>query len=149
MVSSTTTRPSSSTGVVVWGSNTSGQQVIPGALSGLDLVAVAAGSGDCVVLDATGTVHAWGDDGEQQVSGADGFTSTILISASGSNIGLIHQELVVDCPADFDQSGAVDGADLTRLLADWGTSSTVSDLVVDGVVDGADLTVLLSEWGGC
>lgn len=51
---------------------------------------------------------------------------------------------VVD--ADFDDDGRVDGADLARLLSNWGSDSAEYDLVADGVIDGADLTTLLSEW---
>ena len=48
--------------------------------------------------------------------------------------------------ADFDDDGQVDGADLTRLLSNWGSAASEYDLVQDGVIDGADLTRLLSEW---
>ncbi|MCA9283741.1 MAG: FG-GAP repeat protein [Phycisphaerales bacterium] len=53
------------------------------------------------------------------------------------------------CPADFDQNGVVDGADLGRLLAVWGTPGTIEDLDGSGTVDGADLGLLLSAWGPC
>lgn len=52
------------------------------------------------------------------------------------------------CAADFDDSGAIDGADLTVLLSAWGDGDE-RDLTGDGRVDGSDLTVLLSEWGTC
>lgn len=51
------------------------------------------------------------------------------------------------CPADLDDSGAVDGADLGVLLSSWGSSS--ADLDGSGTVDGADLGILLSAWGAC
>ena len=61
---------------------------------------------------------------------------------------------VEDCPenpcdGDYDDSGTVDGADLTQLLGGWGTDDLLLDL--DGVpgVDGADLTILLGNWGAC
>jgi hypothetical protein len=47
-------------------------------------------------------------------------------------------------PADFNQDGVVDGADLGFLLAAWGTPD--GDLNGDGSTDGADLGILLSEW---
>lgn len=53
------------------------------------------------------------------------------------------------CPADLDQDGTVDGADLTRLLGAWGTDDDSADLDGDGAVDGADLTIVLGAWGGC
>jgi hypothetical protein len=53
------------------------------------------------------------------------------------------------CPADLDASGAVDGADLGRLLSAWGTPGASADLDHDGAVTGADLGLLLSAWGAC
>ncbi|MEY4119112.1 MAG: hypothetical protein RLZZ116_2440 [Planctomycetota bacterium] len=52
----------------------------------------------------------------------------------------------VDSPADIDNSGAVDGADLTILLGSWGSASGPADINRDGGVDGADLTLLLDAW---
>ena len=43
---------------------------------------------------------------------------------------------------------AVDGADLTILLGDWGGSGS-ADFDGSGAVDGADLTILLGTWGAC
>ncbi|MBM4100266.1 MAG: hypothetical protein FJ260_10015 [Planctomycetes bacterium] len=65
------------------------------------------------------------------------------------------------CPADFDQSGTVDGADLAFLLNSWGEctapgfrrggtgESCPADLDNNGIVDGADLAILLGDWGPC
>jgi hypothetical protein len=51
------------------------------------------------------------------------------------------------CPADTNDDGLVDGADLTSVLAGWGTPS--GDLDHDGTTNGTDLTVLLAAWGAC
>jgi hypothetical protein len=51
------------------------------------------------------------------------------------------------CTGDLNGSGAVDGADLTRLVSAWGTSG--GDLTGDGQTDGADLASLLGSWGAC
>jgi len=40
----------------------------------------------------------------------------------------------------------VTGADLTILLAAWGTKGGAADLDGDGSVGGADLTLLLAAW---
>jgi hypothetical protein len=48
---------------------------------------------------------------------------------------------------DFDCNGAIDGADLTALLSNWGGSG-ITDINADGVTDGLDLTVLLGGWTG-
>lgn len=47
---------------------------------------------------------------------------------------------------DFTGDGAVDGADLTVLLAAWGSSGSSADLNGDGIVGGADLALLLGAW---
>ncbi|MAJ46347.1 MAG: hypothetical protein CBC35_03415 [Planctomycetes bacterium TMED75] len=53
------------------------------------------------------------------------------------------------CLGDFDGNGAVDGGDLTQILASWGTNDPQADLSEDGVVAGEDLTILLGRWGQC
>ena len=53
-----------------------------------------------------------------------------------------------DVVADIDGSGAVDGADLGRLLGEWGPcEGCAADLNCDRAVDGADLGALLAVWG--
>ncbi|MBL9118726.1 MAG: thrombospondin type 3 repeat-containing protein [Phycisphaerae bacterium] len=54
---------------------------------------------------------------------------------------------VPDCPADFDNDGDVDAADLAVLLGAWG--GPAGDLDGDLDTDGADLAVLLGAWGAC
>jgi hypothetical protein len=49
-------------------------------------------------------------------------------------------------PADLDGDGSVGSADLTILLAAWGTSGPLGDLDGDGQVGAADLTILLGRW---
>lgn len=56
------------------------------------------------------------------------------------------------CPADVNDSGTVDGIDLTLVLAAWGPcgiGACPGDLNGDSTVDGLDLTVILSAWGEC
>ncbi|MFZ9916169.1 MAG: choice-of-anchor Q domain-containing protein, partial [Phycisphaerales bacterium] len=50
------------------------------------------------------------------------------------------------CPADLDNSGLVDAADLAVLLAGWGGPGA-SDLDGSGSTDAADLATLLAAWG--
>jgi len=49
-------------------------------------------------------------------------------------------------PADLNQDGVVNGADLGVLLAAWGQSGSPADLDQDGVVGGSDLGALLASW---
>jgi hypothetical protein len=53
----------------------------------------------------------------------------------------------IDCPADLDGSGAVNGADLGLLLASWNTIN--GDLNHDGTTNGADIGLMLAAWGAC
>jgi len=56
------------------------------------------------------------------------------------------------CPADVDESGAVNGVDLAGLLNNWATSGGKqprSDIDGSGIVDAEDLTYLLDAWGAC
>ena len=50
-------------------------------------------------------------------------------------------------PADLNTDGLVNGADLSILLAAWGTNDPVADLSEDGTVGGPDLSILLAAWG--
>ena len=56
---------------------------------------------------------------------------------------------VADCRADFNFDGAVDGADMGLLLAEWSQSRSIADINRDGTVDGADLGLLLGSFGDC
>lgn len=59
------------------------------------------------------------------------------------------------CLGDLSVDGVVDGADLGRLLYDWGSRGAGSDgappadLNGDGEVSGPDLAMLLENWGSC
>ena len=55
------------------------------------------------------------------------------------------------CPADFNQDGGVDGADVQEFFASWESGSTTADVNQDGGVDGADVERFFAAWenGGC
>jgi polyhydroxybutyrate depolymerase len=53
------------------------------------------------------------------------------------------------CPIDLDGDGAVDGADLSLLLTEWGSATKTYDLDGDGTVGAADLGLLFAAWGAC
>jgi hypothetical protein len=59
--------------------------------------------------------------------------------------------LAGECAGDFSGDGIIDGADLSELLARWGScpDSCVHDLDGNGVIDGGDLASLLGAWGVC
>lgn len=56
--------------------------------------------------------------------------------------------LQTDCVGDLNGDGVVDGADLGKILSNWGGPG-VGDLNGDGTVAGADLGLVLSNWGPC
>ncbi len=116
--------------------------------------------------NAPGTVVACNDD----FAGCGGFTSQMTAdlscdqkyyvrvgaySAAGFGTGTLTitpggTPCATPCPADLNNDGIVDGADLGTLLGAWGPcAGCPADLNNDGVVDGADLGTLLGEWGPC
>jgi hypothetical protein len=48
--------------------------------------------------------------------------------------------------ADLNCDGAIDSADLSMLLAAWGSSTCATDLDGDGVTGSGDIAMLLSQW---
>ena len=70
-------------------------------------------------------------------------------------IGDLSISMIVECPppgnpADLNDDGIVDGADLGLLLGGWGLCTStpcLGDLNEDGRVDGADLGLILGEFG--
>jgi len=98
-------------------------------------------------LEALGVPHSW-----LVAEGVDHSTSA-LFEALGDGNWAFYNDLFGDFdsnPADLDGSGAVNGADLSILLAAWGTCgdgmSCPADLDGDGTVNGADLALLLAAW---
>ncbi|MBL9002064.1 MAG: hypothetical protein JNK25_13105 [Phycisphaerae bacterium] len=55
------------------------------------------------------------------------------------------------CPADFNQDGGVDGADVDAFFAAWEAGEPIADVNQDGGVDGADVDTFFAAWeaGGC
>ena len=53
------------------------------------------------------------------------------------------------CPADLDDSGAVDFGDILAILSAWGNKGGPEDLDGSGVVDFGDLLIVLAAWGPC
>ena len=52
------------------------------------------------------------------------------------------------CPADVNNDGVVDGADLGLVIGGWGQPGA-SDVNEDGTTDGADLGLVIGAWGNC
>jgi alpha-tubulin suppressor-like RCC1 family protein len=73
------------------------------------------------------------------------------VDANGNGVIDICESAFQSCPADFDQNGSVDAADLSQLLNAWGPAPGLPglDLDANGSIDAADLAALLNAWGGC
>ena len=82
-------------------------------------------------------------DGETAVIGADGEDQ----QAGAAYV--FDLKCPSDCPADIDDSGVVDFADLLAVLAAWGNKGGPEDLDGNGVVDFGDLLIVLAAWGPC
>ena len=54
-----------------------------------------------------------------------------------------------ECPADLDDSGAVDFGDILAILAAWGDKGAPEDLDESGIVDFGDILAVLAAWGPC
>ncbi|MFM7261530.1 MAG: SUMF1/EgtB/PvdO family nonheme iron enzyme [bacterium] len=131
--------------VVCWGSNFFSQCVVPPSTLGT-VKAIAAGDSHTVALKADGAVVCWGSslNGQSNVPASLGTVSSI---AGGG----AHTMAVVPytCAADLDGDGSSGAADLSGLLAAWGTNNASFDLDGDGSVGASDLSMLLTSWGAC
>lgn len=114
-------------------------------LEGASWVSIASDLGS---IPATALVADLEDDGVQSLHlvGRMGARA----GGPGSNIAIIDA-CTASCPADTDQSGEVDSADLGAVLSAWGPcgAGCAADLDRDGFVDSVDLGILLSAWGAC
>lgn len=64
----------------------------------------------------------------------------------------IDQEAVdqrLDCRADLNADGIVDGADMGILFGSWGAGRSLADINRDGTVDSSDLGLMLGAFGAC
>ncbi len=82
-------------------------------------------------------------DGETAVIGADG-------EDQGAGAAYVFDlNCPSDCPADLDDSGAVDFGDVLAVLEAWGNPGGPEDLDDSGTVDFGDLLIVLAAWGPC
>jgi hypothetical protein len=84
---------------------------------------------------------------------SDGYTIVgTARTAAGVQGFILDLPRPVQCPADLNGDGAVNGDDLGVLLGAWGACTSgacEADLNDDGAVNGDDLGVLLGAWGPC
>lgn len=125
-----------------------------GGVVNVDLLLSTDGGATFPTVIASGTA----DDGSYTWNVPDVFTTQArvrVVARDGlGNTGFDDSDgdftingTVVDCPADFDGSGAVELGDLGVLLGCWGTPC--GDITGDNTTDLSDLGVLLGAWGAC
>ncbi|MBS0197651.1 MAG: hypothetical protein JSR77_12930 [Planctomycetes bacterium] len=70
---------------------------------------------------------------------------------AASNVSTISVCSCLECPADFNQDGGIDGVDVNDFFASWESGACDSDVNADGGVDGDDVTAFFGAWeaGGC
>ena len=65
--------------------------------------------------------------------------------------GILEVTIATGCPADFNQDGGIDGADVNAFFEAWEAGESTADVNCDGGVDGSDIDVFFPAWeaGGC
>jgi hypothetical protein len=60
-------------------------------------------------------------------------------------------EVFPPCPADFNQDGGIDGADVDAFFSAWENADAAADVNADGGIDGTDVQTFFAVWeaGGC
>jgi hypothetical protein len=55
------------------------------------------------------------------------------------------------CPADFNQDGGIDGADVAAFFTQWEAGAPCGDVNLDGGIDGEDVSAFFASWenGAC
>jgi hypothetical protein len=63
----------------------------------------------------------------------------------------MFQTNAVNCYADYNLDGGVDGSDIEAFFADWSNGDAAADVNQDGGVDGGDIEGFFIQWqnGGC
>jgi hypothetical protein len=119
-----------------------GEQLIFAEAETIDL-------GGALVFVTSGDVD---DDGDDDVVAVDEGAGPARVGdprpprrGEEGNVSVLLNGL--PCPADLDDDGVVNTADLLYLLGCWGTDC--GDVDSDGDTDTADLLALLAAWGEC
>jgi hypothetical protein len=64
---------------------------------------------------------------------------------------ILASDCAPPCPADFNQDGGIDGADVDAFFSAWESGDASADVNQDGGVDGSDIDPFFFAWenGGC
>ncbi len=91
------------------------------------------------------------DDGLEVFSVIFNDCGTTTVSTAARLTVLPEGSCGAPCPADFNQDGGVDGADIDSFFGAWEAGDTGADVNQDGGVDGSDIDTFFTAWeaGGC
>ena len=91
------------------------------------------------------------DDGLEVFSVIFNDCGTTAVSTTARLTVLPEGSCGAPCPADFNQDGGVDGADIDSFFGAWEAGDTGADVNQDGGVDGSDIDTFFTAWeaGGC
>ncbi|MBS0195282.1 MAG: right-handed parallel beta-helix repeat-containing protein [Planctomycetes bacterium] len=78
-------------------------------------------------------------------------TGVATVDTAVCDIGAYEFQPTPACPADFNQDGGIDGADVTAFFEQWEQGLGGADVNQDGGVDGTDVLFFFQSWenGGC
>ncbi|MBX3410985.1 MAG: hypothetical protein KF859_14010 [Phycisphaeraceae bacterium] len=86
-------------------------------------------------------------------NGVDLFIRYAEVEGPAGNGGVVrlYTNSCSRCPADYNQDGGIDGADVQAFFADWEQGLPCSDVNEDGGIDGSDVQFFFGVWenGGC
>jgi endonuclease/exonuclease/phosphatase family metal-dependent hydrolase len=81
------------------------------------------------------------------------WTITLTVTDDQNDTGADTVTITVEppCPADFNNDGGVDGADVEAFFVAWEAGDPIADINADGGVDGGDVEAFFIAWeaGGC
>ncbi|MBL9000729.1 MAG: hypothetical protein JNK25_06290 [Phycisphaerae bacterium] len=83
---------------------------------------------------------------------SNGFVYQWTVLYGATNVRLRLDSITpIPCPADFNQDGGIDGADVDAFFEVWEQGISTADVNEDGGVDGADVDAFFDAWeaGGC
>ena len=98
------------------------------------------------------TVHAFNSEGVPAANRAM-VRCEVTNACGGAVSGLTTLSVCacLECPADFNEDGGIDGSDVDRFFAAWEAGDCDADVNSDGGVDGSDVDTFFAAWeaGGC
>ncbi len=106
--------------------------------------------GDYSLLPGSPAIDA-GDAGEVPGEATTDREGNPRLSGSRPDIGAYEFIGGASCPADFNNDGGVDGADVEAFYLAWEAALPESDVNQDGGIDGGDVETFFVAWenGGC